>query len=151
MIKQFVPAGADGFLQGQLLTDWVRAKQIMRRVKKWAHLNYYVQIEDVSPEAAQALQQFMTPQHVGDCGKNGYECIVRVFGPRLLTQRAPKFFVVQISPNGEPNVSIPLSKEQAFKTANAARGVVSHVCMVIETVDPNAKSNASSIYRSLID
>lgn len=145
MIKQFVPASGD-FLLGTLLTDWTRAKQIMKRVKKWAHLNYYVQIDELTFDEVCILQTHLPKKKIGDCGKNGYDCVVRVYGPRILTTKPDTFFVVQIGKSGEPHVSVPLTKEQAYKSANAARGVKSHVCQVIDVVDSTAKGDASSIY-----
>lgn len=145
MIKQFVTASGE-FLLGELLTDWVRAKQIMRRVKKWHHLNYYVVVNDLTFEEAAILKSHLPKKVVGDCGKNGYECIVQVYGPRLLTTKPETFFVVQIAPTGVPYVSIPLTREQAMKSAMSARGVISHVCEVTATVDSRTQGNASSIY-----
>lgn len=148
MNKQFVPCSGEAFLLGTLLTDWPRAKQIMKRVRKWAHLGYYVEFDELTPNEVAVLGTHLPKKKIGDCGKNGYDCIVRVYGSRVLTTKPDTFFVVQVGPTGV-YASVPLTKEQAYKAAKTARGVKSHVCQVIDVFDSSTKGNASSIYPPL--
>ena len=85
------------------------------------------------------LERYLPKEKKGHHGKNGYECMVRLLGPRLLTAQGDKFFVVQVGESGTPYVSVPLTKENAYRSANSARGVKSFVCQVVDTVDTTAK------------
>lgn len=136
------------YLQGTLLTDWTRAVKVVRQVKKWANLGYYVTVDELSVAEACTLLQYLPKKNVDVVGKNGYNCVIRLYGPRVRTPKTETFFVVQVTPEGEPNVSIPLSRDDAYRSASNARGVKSYVCRVEDVIDTivQAKNNTSSIY-----
>lgn len=138
-------------------------KAISKRVKKWTNLGLYLEVTELTPSEKNELREAIKEpgQKFGNVQSpeerllrksfnvmKGEVYQVCLYGPKItsscrhsskivkLRSEDHDFFVVQqVMASAEPHVSIPLTYDQALRTASGAKGVISYIVQVLEKFD----------------
>jgi hypothetical protein len=124
---------------GKILTSWKQALKILRAVKKANAkfgTEYYVEMEDVSSDEAIELFKSLRDKQIDSVAK--FDCMVSVFGPKVVTKGPKRFLVVQVAHDDTVSISHKLLHKDAVASMHDARGVKVFLCEVLCQLDARA-------------
>jgi len=143
-----VEAAGKTIVRISAIGTWQDVLEAQRKVKKFEHLGLYVEVTQLSyeqvkenmniPAIATWFKGQFTPRLVKARKRSGTDdeyFLIEVRGPKVITPKPARFFIVQQNEDGSFTPSVPMNERRARETLKGGRGVISHLCEVKETFD----------------